>query len=142
MASPTPTVSASRRKHPNVDVLRTIYDDLTRIGEFADDDMVLHPANRDATTDLVVGKDAVTDWEVSLIRLTDGTLVMDVDGITANDYFGTVTGILRAQPGGRQVAMPFCGLWRFRNGLIVEHWENAYAPAALAGLLAEVPQTS
>lgn len=142
MVSQTSTINLRQRVHPNVEVLHAVYDDLARIGEFTDDDVVLHPADREETGRLVVGKDAVTDWEVGLIGLTGGTLLMDVDDITANDYFGAVTGVLRAQPGGRDVSMPFCGLWRFRDGLIVEHWENAYAPAALAGLLTDLPDSN
>jgi ketosteroid isomerase-like protein len=140
MANPTPSIPVRRGTHPNMEVLRAVYDDLACIGEFCADDVVLHPADREVTGGLVVGKEAVTDWEVNLIRLTGGTLVMDVDDITANGYFGAVTGVLRAQPGDREVAMPFCGLWRFRDGLLVEHWENAYEPAALAGLLTDVPR--
>src|SRR3954454_4766581 len=112
MVSPTPTLTVRQGVHPNVEVLEAVYDDLTRIGEFSADDVVLHRADREEsraeTGGVVVGKKAVTDWEVGLIGLTGGTLVMDVDDITANDFFGTVTGVIRAQPGGREVVMPFC----------------------------------
>ena len=33
------------------------------------------------------------------------------------------------------MAMPFCGLWRFRNGQITEHWENAYDAAEFGRFL-------
>jgi len=56
---------------------------------------------------------------------------MDVQHITANDYFGAVLGVLRAHLDGDNLAMPFCGLWRFRDGLIVEHWENGYDVSAM-----------
>jgi len=120
-------------KHPNVEILRTIYADLTRIAEYVDDDVVLHTADRDipGRATRVVGKEAVLAKELNLIRLTDNTLTMDVRDIIANDYFGAVLGILRARLNGRENATPFCGLWRFRNGRIIEHWENAYDAAAL-----------
>jgi hypothetical protein len=146
MVSPTPTLPVHQGVHPNVGVLQAVYDDLTRIGEFSADDVVLHRADREEsraeTGGVVVGRKAVTDWEIGLIGLTGGTLVMDVEDITANDFFGTVTGIIRARPGGRDVAMPFCGLWRFRDGQIVEHWENAYNPSALGELLAPQEQVA
>lgn len=119
--------------HPNVEILRTIYADLTRIAEYADDDVLLHTADRDipGRATRVVGKEAVLAKELELIRLTDNTLTMDVRDIIANDHFGAVLGILRARLNGKENATPFCGLWRFRNSRIIEHWENAYDAAAL-----------
>jgi predicted SnoaL-like aldol condensation-catalyzing enzyme len=45
--------------------------------------------------------------------------------IVANDYFGAVLGRLAANRQGHRFEAEFCGLWRFQDGLIVEHWENA-----------------
>ncbi len=116
--------------HPNVETLRAIYADLTRIEDYASDDVVLHPAERATGEGDYIGKHAVVAKEHDLIRLTGGTLIMDVEHIVANDHFGAVLGVLRVHRNGRAFGMPFCGLWRFRDGLIVEHWENAYdAPA-------------
>jgi SnoaL-like domain len=125
--------------HPNIEILRTIYADLTRIAEYADDDIVLHTADREipGRATRVVGKEAVLAKELDLIRLTDDTLAMDVDDIIANDHFGAVLGILRVYLDDSESAMPFCGLWRFRNGRIIEHWENAYDAAALDHFLTE-----
>jgi hypothetical protein len=127
-------------EHPNVTVLRTIYADLTRLGEFAATDMVLHPAERwgdgpVAGTERIVGKEAAVAKERDLIRRTDGTLKMDVEHIAANDYFGAVFGVLRAHRGDAALAVPFCGLWRFRDGLIAEHWENAYDVSLIGNFL-------
>ncbi|UQA58678.1 nuclear transport factor 2 family protein [Polyangium aurulentum] len=126
--------------HPNVETLRAIYADLTRLGDHAADDIVLHTAERELCIDIAgrraVGKEAVVAKEIDLIRATGGTLVMDVEHITANDHFGAVFGVLRAQLGGETLAMPFCGLWRFRDGLITEHWENAYDVTVVQAFLA------
>ena len=114
--------------HPNVSVLRAIYQDLRRIADYSDETVVLHPAERSHSESAlpVVGKRAVLAKELDLIRVTDESLVMEVTDIVANESFGAVLGTLRAAKHGRTLAMPFCGLWRFRDGLIVEHWENAY----------------
>lgn len=127
MSTPAPTAAT----HPNVEILRYIYADLTRLEDYASDDMVLHAAERTAADGDYVGKQAAVAKEHELIRLTGGTLVMDVEHIVANDHFGAVLGILRARRDGRALAVPFCGLWRFRDGLAVEHWENAYDVPAL-----------
>ena len=124
--------------HPNVTMLRTIYADLSCIDKYSADNVVLHRAERDVVPDLpprVIGKEAVLARELELIRMTGNTLVMDVQHISANDYFGSVMGILRARINGRDIGMPFCGLWRFQNGRILEHWENAYDAASLGQLL-------
>lgn len=132
--------------HPNVRTLRAVYADLTRLGEYAADDIVLHTAEREICSDVaarrVVGKEAVVAKERELIGLTGGTLVMDVEHIAANDQFGAVFGVLRAQRGGATLAMPFCGLWRFRDGLITEHWENAYDVVAIKTFLGDETTTT
>lgn len=123
--------------HPNVETLRAVYADLRRIAEFSDDAVVLHPAERSHNPEVpsVRGKRAVLEQELSLLRVAEGTLLMDVEQIIANDHFGAVTGKLRAEKSGRSIAMPFCGLWRFRDGRIIEHWENAYDAGAFGAFL-------
>lgn len=73
--------------------------------------------------------------EAALMAATGGTLVMDVESITANAHFGCAMGTLRAGGGssGRtEIAMAFCGVWRFdEEGRAVEHWENAEDPGRL-----------
>jgi ketosteroid isomerase-like protein len=128
-------------EHPNVTALRAIYADLSRISEYVDDDVVLHAAERDipGAVRSYIGAQQVLEKELDLIRRTANTLVMEVDFLAANDYFGAVAGYLRANLDGESLAMPFCGLWRFRNGRIVEHWENAYAATQSAEFLARHP---
>jgi hypothetical protein len=127
--------------HSNVATLETIYADLSRIADYCDDDVVLHTADRGASGGPaeIVGRKAVLDKELDLIRLTGKTLHMDVQQIIANDYFGAVMGILRSRRNGSAIGMPFCGLWRFRHGRIVEHWENAYDAAELGQFLLGEP---
>lgn len=119
--------------HPNIATLRFIYDDLRRIERHADEDMVLHTAQRRPAVDsgIVYGKKAVVEKMNALIRKSGQTLTMSVESIVANDYFGAVIGSIKARCGDREISMPFCGLWRFRDGCILEHWENAYDIAEL-----------
>lgn len=124
-------------KHPNVAKLEHIYADLSCIAEYCDEQVILHPAERSVTPEIqpVVGREAVLAKELALIRLSEGTLVMDVESIIANDSFGAVTGTLRVEKAGRKIGMPFCGLWRFRDGRVLEHWENAYDARAFGAFL-------
>ena len=114
--------------HPNIEILRALYADLSSIDKYADDNIILHTAAREIPghTTRIIGKKAVLEKELELIRLSNDTLLMDVQDIIANDHFGAVLGVLRICIKGKECEMPFCGLWRFSNGRIVEHWENAY----------------
>ncbi|KAK3387932.1 hypothetical protein B0H63DRAFT_521947 [Podospora didyma] len=119
-------------------LLRYLYADLTRISEVVSPSLLLHPADRALFTPPkppLRGTSAVQAHENSLLAATEGTLVMDVESITANEHFGTVLGTLRASKTGRKddLAVPFCGVWRFDDsGRAVEHWENAADPMAVA----------
>ena len=76
--------------HPNVSILRAIYQDLRRIADFSDETVVLHPAERSHHKGAlpVVGKQAVLAKELDLIRLTGESLLMEVSEIVANESFG------------------------------------------------------
>ncbi|KAK3938607.1 nuclear transport factor 2 family protein [Diplogelasinospora grovesii] len=135
-------------KHPTptfrdtTSLLRYLYTDLTRISQVSSEDIVLHPADRAIRPrEPLRGIVAAQAHEEALIAATGGTLVMDVQSISANNNFGAVLGILRSKrkrvtAEGRlleeeNLAIPFCGVWRFVNGKAVEHWENATDPAEL-----------
>ncbi|HVI56341.1 MAG TPA: nuclear transport factor 2 family protein [Luteibacter sp.] len=121
--------------HPNIAMLADVYDDLRQIDRYADDDIVLHLAQRSGSAGPTLaplrGKAAVLKQMHALLRDSADTLTMQVESIVANDYFGAVLGSIRARRDDSEIAMPFCGLWRFRDGRILEHWENAYDIEAL-----------
>jgi ketosteroid isomerase-like protein len=135
MSDQYPATTVDPAQHRNAETLRTIYADLSRLVDYASDDVILHAAERKSSDGRYVGKNAVAAKEQELLRLTGNTLVMDVEQIIANDHFGAVLGVLRARRNGDPLAVPFCGLWRFHDGVIVEHWENAYDVAALTRLV-------
>ncbi|KAI1344123.1 hypothetical protein F5Y15DRAFT_410974 [Xylariaceae sp. FL0016] len=113
--APFPTTAA---------LLHYLYRDLTRLSDVASADLVLHPF-APANSQPLVGIAAAQAHEEALVKATRATLVMDVESVTANDNFGVVMGTLRAKKDGlKDLAMPFCGVWRFEGGLAVEHWEN------------------
>ncbi|MCO5987971.1 nuclear transport factor 2 family protein [Actinoallomurus spadix] len=120
--------------HPNAETLRLLYKDFSLLEKYATEDVKLHPADRAPGYSPVQGKQAVLRHERALLDATRGTLLMDVEAIHANESFGAVLGTLRASVDG-EVAMPFCGLWRFSDGLITEHWENAYDAPSLTRAL-------
>jgi ketosteroid isomerase-like protein len=121
-----------RKPHPHVEMLRAIYADFSLLAKYASDDIVLHAAgSRGIMAGDYVGKQAVLAKEMELFRRSGGSLAMTVQDIIANDHFGVVLGPVTANRDGHRFEGDFCGLWRFRGGHIVEHWENcADWPAA------------
>lgn len=118
-------------RHPHEDLLRALYTDFSQLGRYADPEMVLHQADRRPGTEPLHGIAAVLHHEAALVEATGATMTMDVQAVIANDHFGAVLAVLRAtEP--TPIAMPICGLWRFSDGRIVEHWENAHDPALLS----------
>lgn len=120
--------------HPHVEMLRELYSigDFRLIDKYGADDMILYRADREPP---VVGKAAVLAYE----RMTAaGDRAMNVEQIIANDYFGCVMGSITSRVGDHELFMPFCGLWRFVDGKVAEHWENAYDIDALLKFFAEV----
>ena len=129
------TTTQGRLFPDNQALLQHLYADVTRISQVSTNDIILHTADRDLSSPPrppLRGKTAAQTHEDALVALTQGTLVMDVQTIVANEHFGTAMGILRARKEGRgDLAIPFCGVWRFEKGLAAEHWENAVNARAL-----------
>lgn len=123
---------AERQPHPHEEMLRAIYADLSLLGRFASEDIVLHAhGSRDIMTGDYVGKQAVLAREAELYRRSGGSLAMTADHVVANDSFGAVLGRFTANRNGTRFVAEVCGVWRFADGLIVEHWEHcADWPAA------------
>jgi ketosteroid isomerase-like protein len=113
-------------------MLRAIYANFSLLEKFASEDIVLHASgSRDIMTGDYVGKQAVLAKEMELYRRSGGSLAMTTDHIVANDHFGAVLGRFSANRNGNRFEGEICGLWRFQDGVIVEHWENcADWPAA------------
>jgi hypothetical protein len=118
--------------HPNAQLLRAVYADFSLLEQFARDDIVLHAGGRHGIlAGDYVGKKAVLAKEAELYRRSGASLAMVADHVVANDHFGAVLGRFSANRGGERFEGEICGLWRFEDGLIVEHWENcADWPAA------------
>src|SRR5262249_50786190 len=109
----------------NAKTLRAIYSDFSLLEKYAGDDIVLHAAgSRDIMTGDYVGKQAVLAKELELFARSGGTLALVVDHIVANEHFGVMIGRFTANRDGKPFEGEVCGLWRFRDGLVVEHWEN------------------
>ncbi|KAI1746474.1 hypothetical protein F4782DRAFT_74718 [Xylaria castorea] len=112
-----------RRFSDNVDLLCWFYQDIARLSRVASPYMCLRIADKHSTVLRGIGK-AQGRME-ALKEATGGTLFMDVERLSANRRFGVVFGVMRAQsPGQQDLAVRFCGVWRFVDGIVVEHSES------------------
>jgi hypothetical protein len=111
--------------HPNAQLLRAIYADFSLLDKYASDDIVLHAGGtRGIMAGDYVGKQAVLAKEAELYRRSGASLAVVADHIVANDHFGALLGRFTANRDGERFESEICGLWRFEDGLVVEHWEN------------------
>ncbi|KAI0469051.1 hypothetical protein F4859DRAFT_488370, partial [Xylaria cf. heliscus] len=118
----SPTTTTTTTDDPTVaitfentkELLLYLYADLTRLSRVASPEIILHRFTDPSRP--LEGIAAAQAHEEALVAATGGTLVMEVESVVANAHFGAVLGVLRAKGGdkGREdLAVPFCGLWRF-----------------------------
>ncbi|KAF2969275.1 hypothetical protein GQX73_g4295 [Xylaria multiplex] len=104
------------------ELLRYLYADLTRLNQVASPDIVLHCYDK-ATS--LYGIAAAQAHEEALVAITGGTLQMDIKAVDVSEEHGVVHGFIRAhKPGQEDLNMQFRGVWHFKDGKIVEHFEE------------------
>lgn len=139
--APTSEMEAKPTFPDTTTLLKYLYQDVRHFDQIASEDIILHAVDRDLSTPPrppVRGIVAVQAHVEALVAATGGTLVMDVSSITANDDFGVALGTLRASREGAEVlAIPVCGVWKFKDGLAIEHWENAQDAAKMRDWIAK-----
>ncbi|KAI0432063.1 hypothetical protein F5Y09DRAFT_340014 [Xylaria sp. FL1042] len=109
-------------------LLQYLYADLRRLSEVVSPDIVLHPFDTRHTS--LHGVAEVQAHENALVAATDGTLRMDVESMAVSGNYAVVAGTIRARKTGlADLEAGFCGLWRFEDGIPVEHWEEVTGDA-------------
>ncbi|ATL25619.1 hypothetical protein [Streptomyces formicae] len=123
----------------NAATLRAVYADLRTIGRYCAPTIVVHPAHHTrCDTGTLLGLDAATAHEQALFNLTNNTVVMELEYVAANDYYGVAIGLMHAEE-SIPVQVPFCGVWRFDGqGRLIEHWEYDTDPTAFAALTPDI----
>lgn len=111
-------------EHPNAALLRRAYTDFDYMFENCSEDIVVHPQG---TTGMgkgdVVGKANFIRRAEEMKRLSGDSLSEPVELVIANDHFGASFARFQVQRGSDELDVPICGIWRFSDGLLVEHWE-------------------
>ncbi|KAI1288789.1 hypothetical protein F5Y03DRAFT_389034 [Xylaria venustula] len=128
ITSSTQTLNKAAAIRDPKQLLQYLYADLTRLSEVVSRGIILHPFDTRHVT--LHGITAVQAHEEALVAATDGTLRMDVESIVVSGDFAVVPGTMRAsKPGLEDLEVGFCGLWRFEDGVPVEHWEEVTGDA-------------
>ncbi|KAI1277413.1 hypothetical protein F5Y07DRAFT_85528 [Xylaria sp. FL0933] len=109
-------------------LLHYLYADYRRLSEVVSPDIVLHPFDTRRTS--LHGVAEAQAHKDALVAATDGTLRTDVESVAVSGNYAVVAGTMRAQKAGLEnLEIGFCGLWRFEDGVPVEHWEEVTGDA-------------
>lgn len=73
------------------------------------------------------GKEGMLGHIQQMQTLTGGTFRAHHQGVfTADDEWGLVPVQLKAERNGKTLDMMAFGVWRFKDGLFIDHWENPW----------------
>lgn len=73
------------------------------------------------------GKEGMLAHIQQMQTLTNGTFRAHHQGVfIADDEWGLVPVTLRAERNGKKLEMLAFGVWRFKDGLFIDHWENPW----------------
>lgn len=111
--------------HPNEELLRREYEgrarrDLEVVAATFHDDIVWRVPGRSAISGTYRGKDEVLGYVRTRQELAGGTFEITVHDVLANDEHGLVIASGRTARNGRDWTWRGHGLYRFRDGKIVE----------------------
>ncbi len=118
--------------HPNALILRAGYDDPPIHATIFTDGFVAHTPGRNPVAGDWQGADPMAEHLGRIRELSGDT--MSVRPLTrfalANDGFGVVFSRATASRGSEKLDQYVCGVWRFDQGRIAEHWELVSDPEA------------
>lgn len=111
--------------HPNEALLRREYEarargELSALEELFHEEIVWHVPGRSAIAGTYRGRDAVIEYSRRRQELVGGTFKIMVDDILANDQWALVIATGHAERHGQTHEWRAHGLYRFRDGKIVE----------------------
>jgi ketosteroid isomerase-like protein len=94
-------------------------------------DFKCHTPGRSQIAGTFIGAAGMQAHVEQMQSLTDRTFRPHHEGsFTADEKWGLVPVHLLAERNGRRLDMPAFGVWRFENGLFIEHWEQPWDMAA------------
>lgn len=119
-------------EHPNVELLRKIYArDRDALKSGMSPDFVCHTPGRSQISGNYKGTDFLTVRIAKVAELTGGTFrARSLGPMLVNDEWGMVPVQVSAERDGKKMDMPAFGIWRFKDGQVLEHWEMNYDQAA------------
>lgn len=116
--------------HPNALILRAGYDDPPVHATIFTDTFIAHTPGRNQISGDWQGQSRMAEHLARIRKLSSNT--MSVTPLThfalANDGFGVVFSRANASRGSKKLDQYVCGVWRFDQGKLAEHWELVSDP--------------
>ena len=109
----------------NVELLKAIYANPELVFEHLHPDFTLHAPGNNLIAGTFRGAEGIKDHFADMDRLSTGSFNHDVqEAFLADENFGMVVHRMEGERNGVQLKMFGFGLWRFQDGLIIDHWES------------------
>jgi len=114
-------------EHGNATLMREGYaafaaGDLDRIRQVFADDIVWHVGGTSGLAGDYKGQDEVFDFFGRLFEMTDGTFMLEIHDVVANDDHAVVLAHATARRGDRMLDSKSTHVWHVRDGRATEFW--------------------
>lgn len=108
----------------NVQLLKDIYANPELVFEHLHPDFTLHSPGQSPIAGKFYGADGIREHFADMDRLSADSFNHDVkEAYLADDNWGMVVHFMEGERNGVKLAMNGFGLWRFKDGKIIDHWE-------------------
>lgn len=112
-----------------VELLKKIYANPELVFEHLHPDFTLHSPGRSPIAGTFYGAEGIRKHFADFERLSSGSYKHDVqEAYLADDNWGMVVSVMEGERNGVSLDMWGFGLWRFKDGLLIDHWETLSDP--------------
>ena len=113
----------------NVELLKKIYANPDLVFEHLHPDFTLHSPGNSPIAGTFHGAEGIREHFADMDARSTGSFNHDVhEAYLADENWGMVVHCMQGERNGVHLDMWGFGLWRFKDGLIIDHWENVADP--------------
>ena len=108
-----------------IELLKRIYNNPQLVFEYLHPDFTLHAPGQNPIAGTFHGAEGMKAHFKKMESMTNNSFVEELtDTFLADDSFGMVVHRMTAERNGKKLDTWGFGLWRFKDGLIIDHWES------------------
>lgn len=109
----------------SIELLKKIYNDANLVFDYLHPDFTLHSPGQNLIAGTYYGADGIREHFADMERLSGGSFNHDVhETFLADDNWAMVVHCMEGERNGKRMNMWGFGLFRFKDGLIIDHWES------------------